>query len=104
MSYFLDLFSPDTYEAFGKSDRTVSGFRPRHWRAANRVHTGDKLICYVTRLSRWIGVLEVESRPFRDNTPGGAPCFLDSVDRQFVCSSLREKPAQIDERGSVAEG
>lgn len=35
---------------------------------------------------------------------GSAPHFLDSVDRQFLCSSLRVKTAQIDERGSVAEG
>jgi hypothetical protein len=35
---------------------------------------------------------------------GGAPRFLDSVDRQFLCSSLRVQTAQIDERGSVPEG
>ena len=35
---------------------------------------------------------------------GGAPRFLDSVDRQLLCSSLGEKTAQIDERGPVAEG
>ena len=29
MAYFMDLFSPETYEAFNASDRSVSGFRPR---------------------------------------------------------------------------
>lgn len=69
MQYFMDLFSPETYEAFGRSDRTVSGFRPRQRNVAHRVKKGDKLVCYMTRLSRWIGVLEVESGPFNDSTP-----------------------------------
>ena len=61
MAYFLDLFSPETYEAFSKSDRTVSGFRLRHQNAASRVKVGDKFVCYMTKLSRWIGILEVQS-------------------------------------------
>jgi hypothetical protein len=32
------------------------------------------------------------------------PISLDSVDRPFLCSSLREKPAQIHERGAIPEG
>ena len=67
--YYLDLFSPETYEAFGRSDRSVSGFRPRHKNAADRVHEGDKLVCYMTRLSRWTGLLEVVGGPFEDATP-----------------------------------
>jgi hypothetical protein len=30
MAYFIDLFSPETYDAFAKSARNVSGFRSRH--------------------------------------------------------------------------
>ncbi len=69
MSYFMDLFSPETYEAFAKSDRTISGFRPRQRNIAQRIRPGDKLVCYMTRLSRWIGILEVENGPFNDATP-----------------------------------
>ena len=69
MAYFLDLFSPETYEAFSKSGRTISGFRLRHQTAANRVKIGDKFICYMTKLSRWIGILEVQSEWFKDETP-----------------------------------
>jgi hypothetical protein len=32
MAYFIDLFSPETYEAFGRSSRDISGFRLRHLR------------------------------------------------------------------------
>jgi len=69
VNYWLDLFSPETYEAFGRSDRTVSGFRRRHLNAANRVKPGDKLVCYMTKLSRWFGILEVTDGPFQDNKP-----------------------------------
>ncbi len=69
MAYYLDLFSPETYEVFTKSSRDISGFRVRHQNAARRIAVGDKLICYMTRLSRWVGVLEVTSEWFRDDTP-----------------------------------
>jgi predicted RNA-binding protein len=69
MDYYLDLFSPATYEAFSKSDRTITGFRPHKRGVAQRVKRGDRLICYMTELMRWIGVLEVESGPFEDSTP-----------------------------------
>jgi len=69
MAYYLDLFSPETYEAFTKSNRDISGFRVRQQNAASRIKVGDKLICYMTKLSRWIGVLEVISKWFKDDTP-----------------------------------
>ncbi len=69
MAYYIDLFSPDTYEAFGKSDKSVSGFRERQRGTASDIKPGDKLICYMTKLSRWIGVLQVESTYFQDNQP-----------------------------------
>jgi predicted RNA-binding protein len=69
MAYYLDLFSPATYEAFSKSDRIISGFRTRQRSVAQRIKPGDRLVCYMTKLSRWIGILEVESGPFEDATP-----------------------------------
>ena len=52
MAYFIDLFSPETYEAFKRSSRDISGFRLRHKNMAERVKPGDTLVCYLTRLSR----------------------------------------------------
>jgi predicted RNA-binding protein len=52
MAYYLDLFSPETYEAFSRSDRTVTGFRMRQQNVSRRVNPGDKLVCYMTKLSR----------------------------------------------------
>jgi predicted RNA-binding protein len=68
-AYFLNLFSPQTYETFKRSERDISGFRQRQMSAAERVSPGDKLICYLTKLGRWFGVLEVVEGPFIDHTP-----------------------------------
>lgn len=69
MAYYLDLFSPETFEAFTNSDRTVSGFRRRQRNAAAKMKPGDKMICYVTKISRWVGILEVVSKSYEDGTP-----------------------------------
>lgn len=69
MAYYLDLFSPETYEAFMRSDRTVSGFTERQRNAAGRIQPGDKLVCYMTKLSRWFGILEIVDGPFIDTSP-----------------------------------
>lgn len=69
VNYYLDIFSPETYEAFTRSAQDISGFRMRHEGVANRIQPGDRLICYMTKLSRWVGVLEVTSTHFKDSTP-----------------------------------
>ncbi|MEY4704163.1 MAG: hypothetical protein RL042_359 [Nitrospirota bacterium] len=69
MAQFIDLFSPETYEAFARSSRTVSGFRMRHKGMAERIKPGDTFVCYLTRLSRWCGLLEVIDGPFIDDKP-----------------------------------
>jgi hypothetical protein len=69
MAYFIDLFSPETYEAFARSSRNISGFRLRHKGMADRIKSGDVFVCYLTRLSRWFGLLEVVEGPFIDDKP-----------------------------------
>ena len=57
MAYFLDLFTPETWQAFRETGATVTGFRERQLRLARaRVKEGDIFLCYLTRLSRWCGV------------------------------------------------
>jgi hypothetical protein len=76
MAYYLDLFSPETHARFSESDRSVSGFRIRQRHAAAKIKPGDKLVCYLTRVSRWIGLLEVQSNSFED----AAPIFMVDQD------------------------
>ena len=70
MNYFLDLFTPETWRAFRDAGATVTGFRERQRRlASERVRQGDLFICYLTRLSRWCGILRVQSECYEDDTP-----------------------------------
>ena len=69
MAYYLDIFSPETYESFSKSPMDVSGFRKRQQALARRIEPGDMFICYMTKLSRWIGILEILGKHNIDETP-----------------------------------
>jgi hypothetical protein len=41
----------------------------RQLNAASQIQAGDKFMCYMTKLSRWVGMLEVQGNHFVDNTP-----------------------------------
>lgn len=86
MAYYLDIFSSETYESFLKSPQDITGFRLRQSNAAKKIKPGDKLICYMTKLSRWIGILEVLSESFVDDSPR----FYDKNDPFVV--RFRVKP------------
>ena len=77
MTYWLDLFTPYTWGRFQDHGAKVSGFRPRQRKTAfGRVKQGEKFLCYLVKLSRWCGVLTVESDAFEDT----APIFADVND------------------------
>lgn len=86
MAFYIDLFSPETYEIFSKSNQDISGFRPRQEGSASRIKVGDKLICYMTKFGRWMGILEVMSPYYRDNSP----LFYSSDDPYII--RFRVKP------------
>ena len=71
MNYYLDLFSPETADAFTKSDKTVSGFRisRKAYIQNHKIGPGDRLICYVTKMQRFVGLLEIKEGPYEDTTP-----------------------------------
>src|SRR5688572_26438076 len=69
MAFYTDIFSPETYQAFERSARDISGFRESEQAAASRIVPGDIFVCYMTKLSRWFGLLEVLSKPFVERTP-----------------------------------
>jgi predicted RNA-binding protein len=79
MAYYTDLFTVETYRAFLSSDKTVSGFRESQRTMAKKLKRGDKMLAYLTGLSRWAGVLEVVDGPYEDRTP-----IFYSVDDPFI--------------------
>jgi len=69
MTYWIDLFTGETWREFLAAGSNISGFREKQWKAAQRVRSGDIFLCYLTGISRWIGVLEVTGAPYRDSAP-----------------------------------
>jgi len=68
-TYWLDLFTYQTWTEFLKAGGKVSGFRKSRWKTVQKIKTGDILLCYLTGVGRWIGLLEVTGPPFEDSTP-----------------------------------
>ena len=67
VNYWLDPFSGETWELFQASGARVTGFRDGHWQRARSIEPGDMLLCYLLRVKRWVGLLEVTEARFRGN-------------------------------------
>lgn len=76
MAAYLDLFTPETWQAFVRRGCDVSGFRVWGKVIASKIKPDDVLICYVVGLSRWIGALRVLSNAYEDS----APYFVEQED------------------------
>lgn len=68
-TYWLDLFTVETWQEFRDHGAGTTGFRESRWKTVQRIRPGDLLLCYLTRASRWVGLLEVTGEPFYDETP-----------------------------------
>jgi predicted RNA-binding protein len=67
-TYWIDLFTGTTWEEFLKAGGNITGFRENRWKTVQQFKPGDFLLCYITGISRFVGVLEVTSKPFKDKT------------------------------------
>jgi hypothetical protein len=67
--FWLDLFTHETWEEFLAAGAKVSGFRENRWRTLQQTQSGDILLCYLTGVSRWIGLLEITGKAYRDTSP-----------------------------------
>jgi predicted RNA-binding protein len=68
VTYWLDLFTVETWEEFQNHGASISGFSESRWSTVQKMKKGDKLLCYLTGISRFVGVLEVDSDAFRDSS------------------------------------
>ena len=112
--YWLDLFTAKTWDEFQKAGANVSGFRENRWKIVQQIKPGDLLLCYLTGISRFIGLLEVESAAFKDTatiweqdsfparvkvkpivqlTPETAVPILDMRDRLSIFSANAHSPS-----------
>lgn len=67
-SYWLNLFSGKTWEEFVDAGSDVTGFRESRWTTVQKIEPGDYLLCYVTGISRFIGILEAVSEGYKDDS------------------------------------
>ena len=67
--YWLNLCSGKTWQEFLDAGASVSGFRQARLSAVQRIQVGDYLLCYMTGVSRFVGVLEVTSPAYIDKSP-----------------------------------
>jgi hypothetical protein len=68
-TYWIDLFTVETWKEFQDHGSDVSGFSEKRWKTVQRMKLGDYLLCYLTRVSRWVGLLEVVGEPYFDQEP-----------------------------------
>jgi hypothetical protein len=67
-NYWLTLFTYRTWEEFLEAGGNVAGFRERRWRTVQKMRPGDVLLCYLTGISRFIGILEVTGKAYQSYT------------------------------------
>jgi hypothetical protein len=80
--YWVQVFNVETWNEFVQAGGSTSGFRLSRWGHLQKVKPGDYLLCYLSRVSRWVGLIEAQSQAYLDNTTriwrGEVyPCRLD---------------------------
>lgn len=67
--YWLDVFTTETWLEFRQHGAAISGFPEGRQATVQRMRPGDLLLCYLTRYSRWVGLLKVNGQPYWDESP-----------------------------------
>jgi hypothetical protein len=66
--YWLDLFSPETWNEIEQIGYETTGFNPSRKIHAEKVPVGAWFLCYLTGKSRFVGILEALSESYWDET------------------------------------
>ena len=69
MTYWLNLFTGKTWKEFRAAGAKLTGFREHNRARSKRIRTGDAFVCYLVGVKRWVGLLEIQSEAFHDETP-----------------------------------
>lgn len=65
--YYLALFNEETWNEFLDKGSSIYGTNLNKQTRMEKINAGDFLICYVTKLSRFVGLLEVTSKAYLDD-------------------------------------
>ena len=67
--YFLALFTARSWAEFKANGAQVMGFTEKKVAAAARLLPGDRLLCYLTKRSTFVAILEVTGASYQDSKP-----------------------------------
>jgi hypothetical protein len=68
-SYWLQVFNETTWREFLEAGGKVTGFRGARWGHVQKMKVGDILLCYLSRHSKWVGLLQLVSESYLDDSP-----------------------------------
>lgn len=68
MTYWLHLFTWNTWQEFLDADGHVTGFRESRLNRVQSIKPGDVFVCYMIGISRFFALLEVTGEPYQDDT------------------------------------
>lgn len=98
MKYWLDLFTWRTWNEFLNEGGTVSGFREKRWHTVQQMRPGDTLLCYMTGISRFFGLLEITGKSYKGTSPiWGEDIFPCRVPVQVVLALEPEFAVPVTE-------
>ncbi len=99
---FLGLFTVESWREFKTNGGSLMGFTDKKWGVASRLQVGDRILCYLTKVSAFVGGLKVTGPAYRDSTriwtdgvfPVRVPVAIDlerSLSDAVPIRSLREE-------------
>lgn len=83
-SYWLDVFTQKSWQEFLDTEGNISAFKDDRWITVQNIQPGDYLLCYIKDISGWVGILEVISEPFKEETIFKLDDFTSKVEVKIV--------------------
>ena len=67
--FFLGLFTVESWREFKRHGGQVMGFNEKKAKTVARLQPGDRILCYLSKVSAFVGVMEVAGAAYIDRTP-----------------------------------
>ncbi len=67
--YFVGVFTVESWREFKRHGGRLMGFNEKKASAAARLRPGDRILCYLSKVSAFVGFMEVTGPSHYDTTP-----------------------------------
>ncbi|HEY3411865.1 MAG TPA: hypothetical protein VGM51_02295 [Armatimonadota bacterium] len=94
-TYWLGRFTVTTWQKFLDDGASVCGIRETDWDTLNMAEVGDYLLCYATNLSRFVGILEVTQRDYKDTADIWDPVYPSKLGVRVIVQLTPETAVPI---------